>query len=116
MFFRRDSQRPPSRHTSLMRHVTSSSSTAFVRRAGWRTNRWKRAKCWPTFEAMGPAAVDPQFSTEKVSPDNEVSGAIHTVIAHPTNAGHPLRRVGQRWHLADEQCHGRAAALGPADR
>jgi hypothetical protein len=37
-----------------------------------------------TFEAMGPAAVI-HGSTEKVAPDNEVSGALNTVIAHPTN-------------------------------
>jgi hypothetical protein len=33
---------------------------------------------------MGPAAII-NGMTEKVSPENEVSGAVHTVVTHPTN-------------------------------
>lgn len=38
-----------------------------------------------TWEAMGPAPVI-NGGTDKVSPNNEVSGAIHVVLPHPTDA------------------------------
>ncbi|MCA9151221.1 MAG: hypothetical protein KDA92_18045, partial [Planctomycetales bacterium] len=38
-----------------------------------------------TFQPMGPAPII-HGQIEKVTPDNEVSGALHTVVAHPTNA------------------------------
>ena len=38
-----------------------------------------------TFQPMGPAAIV-NGQVEKVTPNNEVSGAIHTVLTHPTNA------------------------------
>ncbi len=37
-----------------------------------------------TFQPMGPAAIV-NGQVEKVTPTNEVSGAIHTVLTHPTN-------------------------------
>jgi hypothetical protein len=85
VFFRRDSQRvrTPRRHLHYRARPFHRRPTFASRRLSYEPLEARQLLA--TFEAMGPAAVI-HGGTEKVSPDNEVSGAIHTVVTHPTNA------------------------------
>lgn len=84
MFFRSDAKRAANQRPSNQR---SSSRMRLRRRLGERS-----LSCEPlesramlaTFQHVGPAAVI-DGPVEKVTPNNEVSGAIHQVLAHPTN-------------------------------
>lgn len=85
MFFRSDSGRPvKQQRTSLRRnrHPRRDRQLGF-RGLGYEPLESRQVLA--TFQPMGPAAII-NGQVEKVTPNNEVSGAIHTVLTHPNNA------------------------------
>jgi hypothetical protein len=83
VFFRRESQRINAVPKTVLRQHRRHRRHSFLPRSLSHESLEHR-QVLSTFQAMGPAAAI-HGGTEKVSPDNEVSGAIHTVLTHPTN-------------------------------
>ena len=55
-----------------------------------------------TYTPQGPRPIT-GGQVESVTPNNEVAGAVHAVVAHPADAEYPVDRHGQRRHLAHDQ-------------
>ena len=78
MFFRTDSPRHTKRHQRrIHRRLFESRSLS--------CEPLEARQLLATFQPMGPAAII-NGQVEKIAPNNEVSGAIHTVLTHPGNA------------------------------